>query len=76
MFRAIYEGAIFHDQADENLLAKIRDHHHYYIEWKTNLLFIMKRNFLQSNACDYSLGRKVGNGESNLTITKTFFSVL
>lgn len=54
-YRAIYEGAILHDKSDEKLLEMIRNNQHYYIEWKTNLLFLMKQDYLKSNSCDFSL---------------------
>jgi hypothetical protein len=55
-YRSLYEGSIFADQSDDTLLEKIRDHNHYYIEWKTNLLFLMKSDYLKTNTCDFSLG--------------------
>lgn len=54
--RGIYEGAILHDVADDRLLNMIRDKQHVYIEWKTNLQWLMKQDFLKTNSCDFSLG--------------------
>lgn len=55
-YRAIFEGAILHDQADDKLLDMIRSKNHVYIEWKTNLQWLMKQDFLKTNSCDLSLG--------------------
>lgn len=57
--RGIYEGAILHDKADDSLLSMIRDQQHVYIEWKTNLQWLMKQDFLKTNSCDFSLGLSV-----------------
>ena len=54
--REIYEGSIFHEKVDENLLDMIRNQNHVYIEWKTNLQWVMKKDFLKKNSCDFSLG--------------------
>ena len=56
MYRELYEGAILHDKADDVLLDMIRDQQHVYIEWKTNLQWLMKQDFVKTNSCDFSLG--------------------
>ena len=55
-YRDIYAGAILHDKVDDNMMEMIRSQQHYYIEWKTNLQWIMKQDFLKTNSCDFSLG--------------------
>jgi len=57
-YRSLYEGAILHEKADETLLEMIRTQNHVYIEWKTNLQFLMKRDFHKTNSCDFSLGQE------------------
>ena len=37
-------------------LVMVREQNHVYIEWKTNLQWLMKEDFRKTNACDYSLG--------------------
>ena len=56
-YRSLYEGAILHEKADETLLEMIRTQNHVYIEWKTNLQFLMKKDFHKTNSCDFSLGK-------------------
>lgn len=58
-YRQLYEGAILHDRADETLLDMIRTQNHVYIEWKTNLQWLMKQDFIKTNSCDFSLGTKI-----------------
>ncbi len=59
MYRELYEGAILHDTADDVLLDMIRNQQHVYIEWKTNLQWLMKQDFMKTNSCDFSLGTPV-----------------
>ncbi|XP_066943243.1 ionotropic receptor 93a-like [Macrobrachium rosenbergii] len=42
----------------EALYDRVRSSPHAYIEWKTNLLFIMKDEFKKTDTCDFSLGRE------------------
>lgn len=56
LYRDLYEGAILHDLADDVLLDMIRNQKHVYIEWKTNLQWLMKQDFVKTNSCDFSLG--------------------
>ncbi|XP_032780449.2 ionotropic receptor 93a [Daphnia magna] len=56
LYRDLYEGAILHDLADDILLDMIRNQKHVYIEWKTNLQWLMKQDFVKTNSCDFSLG--------------------
>jgi len=39
----------------------VREQNHVYIEWKTNLQWLMKEDFRKTNACDYSLGTAFDN---------------
>jgi len=57
-YRSLYEGAIFHDKADDGLVEMIRTQKHVYIEWKTNLQFLMKKDLQTANSCDFSLGKE------------------
>ena len=36
----------------------VRYEQHIYIEWKTNLLFLMKEEFRRTDRCYYSLGKE------------------
>ncbi|XP_068230877.1 ionotropic receptor 93a-like [Palaemon carinicauda] len=40
------------------LYDRVRTTDHAYLEWKTNLLFIMKDEFKKTDTCDFSLGRE------------------
>ena len=61
LYRSLYEGAILHEKADDTLLEMIRTQNHVYIEWKTNLQFLMKQDFHRTNSCDFSLGKNQAN---------------
>ncbi|XP_037067958.1 ionotropic receptor 93a-like [Pollicipes pollicipes] len=58
-FRKIYDGAKIHNgDTDKDILAMVRYENHIYIEWKTNLLFLMKEEFRRNDRCYYSLAKE------------------
>ncbi|KAF0314387.1 Ionotropic receptor 93a [Amphibalanus amphitrite] len=58
-FRKIFEGAKIHkEDTDGDILSMVRYEQHIYIEWKTNLLFLMKEEFRRTDRCFYSLGKE------------------
>lgn len=52
----LYDKAEFNTEVSESLMQRIRNGKHIYIHHKTNLLFLMKREFQRTNSCDYTLG--------------------
>ncbi|KAK7084681.1 hypothetical protein SK128_009076 [Halocaridina rubra] len=42
----------------QDIYDRVRTSPHAFLEWKTNLLFIMKEQFLMTDTCDFSLGRE------------------
>ncbi|XP_076061279.1 ionotropic receptor 93a-like [Oratosquilla oratoria] len=57
-FAKVGEDAENHEALDDSLFYRIREEDHAYLEWKTNLLFLMKEQFLRTDRCDYSLGKE------------------
>ncbi|XP_018027085.1 ionotropic receptor 93a [Hyalella azteca] len=57
-FKEIGDLATIHDREDQILLDRIRYTDYAYIQWKVNLLVIMKEEFLRTDSCDFSLGRE------------------
>ncbi|XKL59990.1 hypothetical protein PGB90_001006 [Kerria lacca] len=55
-FKMLYDKAEFNTEVSESLMQRIRNGKHIYIHHKTNLLFLMKREFQRTNSCDYTLG--------------------
>lgn len=48
-------SGIIHPQATNEVIELVRAGKHVYIDWKTNLQHIMKRQFLRNDRCDFSL---------------------
>ena len=58
MYKELYDGLIQHDKtSDEKMLNQVRQGKHVLIEWRTNLIFLMKERYLKTDRCDYSLGK-------------------
>jgi len=55
-YKALFEGATVHEEQDAELVSKVRSGSHIFIEWKINLLKLMKQEFLSTNSCDFALG--------------------
>lgn len=54
--KTLYEGAELHTKLTSQLMDRIKSGKHVYIHRKTNLLFLLKREFQRTNTCDYALG--------------------
>lgn len=57
--KQLYDGAELDVGVSDELMNRIRSGKHVYINHKTNLLFVMKKEFQKTNSCDFSLGYKV-----------------
>jgi hypothetical protein len=55
-YKLLFEGATIHEEQDEDLVSRVRSGSHVFIEWKLNLLNLMKKEFLANNNCDFALG--------------------
>ncbi|KAK6635692.1 hypothetical protein RUM44_000946 [Polyplax serrata] len=55
-YRSLYEGAQLHRRQDAAIVDRVRKGEHVYIDWKTNLLFLMKREHMETGTCDFALG--------------------
>lgn len=55
-FEKLYAGADFYLDENDEIIEKVRGGKYVYIDWKTNLRYIMKREFLKTDRCDFSLG--------------------
>lgn len=54
-YRLLYDGAKFHYEDTNDIIESIRSGKYVYIDWKTNLQYIMKREFLANDRCDFAL---------------------
>ena len=55
-FVQLYAHADFYQDENDEIIERVRGGKYVYIDWKTNLRYIMKREFLKTDRCDFSLG--------------------
>lgn len=55
-YRDLYSRAEKHLAANPSVLARVRKGEHVFIDWRTNLQFLTKRDFVQTGRCDFTLG--------------------
>ncbi|XP_058458924.1 ionotropic receptor 93a [Malaya genurostris] len=51
----LYNGAKFITEESDQIVRSIREGHHVHIDWRTNLNYLMKREFLKNDRCDFVL---------------------
>ncbi|XP_044740653.1 ionotropic receptor 93a [Chrysoperla carnea] len=52
---ALHKGVLLKDEVDTKMLDEITAGRHVFIDWKINLQFVMKKEFLRTNRCDLTL---------------------
>lgn len=51
----------FHDSINNMTMSRIRGGKHIVIDWETNLLNVMRKEFLETDKCEFTLGKnKIG----------------
>ncbi|KAL1395387.1 hypothetical protein pipiens_011292 [Culex pipiens pipiens] len=48
-------GATFISDESDSMVQSIRNGHHVHIDWRTNLKYLLKREFLKNDRCDFAL---------------------
>ncbi|XP_065210970.1 ionotropic receptor 93a-like isoform X2 [Planococcus citri] len=59
--KQLYDKAELHTGVSAGLMDRVRSGKHVYIHRKTNLLFLLKREFQRTNSCDFALELKECN---------------
>ncbi|KAL7015643.1 hypothetical protein ACKWTF_016567 [Chironomus riparius] len=54
-YTRLYKGGKFYLDEDENIIDDVRKGHHAYIDWRSNLQYIMRREYLATGTCDFAL---------------------
>jgi glutamate receptor, ionotropic, invertebrate len=54
-YQELYKRASFYDDENENIIDDVRKGKHVYIDWRSNLRSIMRREFLNTETCDFAL---------------------
>ncbi|XP_059609151.1 ionotropic receptor 93a [Phlebotomus argentipes] len=55
-YKRLLDGMEFQTEATNEIIESVRQGKHVYIDWKSNLQYIMKREFLVNDRCDFALG--------------------
>ncbi|XP_063220916.1 ionotropic receptor 93a-like isoform X2 [Bacillus rossius redtenbacheri] len=56
--QALFAGAEKHRDQGERLIRAVRLSRHVYLEWKINLVYLMKRQYVSTNSCDFVLAKE------------------
>lgn len=54
-YNQLYKGATFYQEENERIANEVRIGKHVYIDWKSNLQYIMRREHLKTETCDFAL---------------------
>lgn len=54
-YQQLYEKATFHSDVNDGIIEDVRKGKHVYIDWRSNLRYIMRREYLKTEICDLSL---------------------
>ncbi|CRL07373.1 CLUMA_CG020350, isoform A [Clunio marinus] len=54
-YQLLYSGANFYPDENEEIIENVRKGKHVYIDWRSNLKQIMRREHLKTESCDFSL---------------------
>lgn len=54
-YTKLFRGGKFYLDEDENIIDDVRKGHHAYIDWRSNLQYIMRREYLVTGTCDFTL---------------------
>lgn len=54
-YQILNEAAIFYHDENEDIIEDVRAGKHVYIDWRSNLQYIQRREFLKTDSCDFTL---------------------
>lgn len=56
--KELIKNAEHHKELSRSIVEKVRAGKHAFIQRRTNLMYVMKNDFLQTNRCDFAIGKK------------------
>lgn len=59
MIKELIKNAEHHKELSESIVERVRSGKHAYIHRRTNLMYVMKNDFLKTNRCDFAIGKKL-----------------
>jgi len=57
MIKELIKNSDHHKELSKSIVERVRSGKHAFIHRRTNLMYIMKNDFLQTNRCDFAIGR-------------------
>lgn len=54
-YQTLYEGADFYQDENEEIIDQVRTGTHVYIDWRSNLQYIMRREYMKTETCDFAM---------------------
>lgn len=62
-----------HDSISNATIARIRNGKHIIIDWETNLMHVMRREFLETDKCEFTLSKSILRSQDAWIIIRRFF---
>lgn len=57
-FKELYDKMETHREVSDSVISRIRAGTHVFIQRRTTLLYLLKKEYQKSNRCDFTLGKK------------------
>lgn len=54
-YTQLHKEAEFYNEENEEIADRVRQGKHVYIDWKSNLQYIMRREHLKTETCDFQM---------------------
>lgn len=64
MVKELIKNAEHHEGLSRSIIERVRSGKHAFIHRQTNLMYIMKDDFLKTNRCDFAIGKQI---DKNIT---------
>jgi len=61
MVKELIKNAEHHEELSQSIIERVRSGKHAFIHRRTNLMYIMKNDFLKTNRCDFAIGKPINN---------------
>lgn len=58
MIKELIKNAEPHGELSRTVVERVRSGKHAFVHRRTNLIYIMKNDYLQTNRCDFTIGEK------------------
>jgi len=59
MVKELIKNAEHHEGLSKSIIERVRSGKHAFIHRQTNLMYIMKNDFLNTNRCDFAIGKTI-----------------